>query len=566
MSSKIHTPLCIQSRNDESSSSFYWPCSFDILSWLLADQTFLFSFSNPLSFPTRNLFSPFFMRDLFTNQGTNELHSLKVNTTISELESESDVTKRENASPPANLLFSPFFSLSPAPSFEFKPHHDRTWMNVHTNPSLTSSHAPLTAASIVDAKLSQLQTRLGFLWSAAHSPTIAVGMPQLASIYIRQLRTIAFHNDITLSTPHTQLTYCTNCCQVQIPGLNSSVEVSVSRERLKRKKQSRVRAEKKKRQKLEQEKHNNDQAPQHVDGDAAGARVRQRSPSVSKDRISTLSSSPSPSSSPGPNNLGPTYAAHEVVSRCHTCKHVDYAPGISIRNRQLLRESNTDLASLVSSEVARQAQPALDELAARKEEEAARTNRLRASLQSQSTHSVPSIMKVNASATDLLAKAKERFEQSRVAMAAGAPPPTLPTNSFFADQMKAAAGVTASAPIANKPFSFSASKSSPMPQAPTAAPFSFSRAGARAPKPTSGSSSLYSLLNPTASGPSATPASAAPFVHSASKKPVNNNPSKPTPPAAATIQGIQIVGGMKSIGAGSKTYSIPVKGNKNNKR
>src|SRR5688500_15109488 len=96
------------------------------------------------------------------------------------------------------------------------------------NPN-TMALAPLTASNIVDAKLEQIQTRIAFLWSAAHSP-LALQTPILAASYMRQLRLLAFHHDVTLSTSHTQMAFCTRCSQVHVPGANATVRVRTSRE------------------------------------------------------------------------------------------------------------------------------------------------------------------------------------------------------------------------------------------------------------------------------------------------------------------------------------------------
>lgn len=360
---------------------------------------------------------------------------------------------------------------------------------------MTSSGAPLTAADIVDAKLDQVQSRLAYLWSISHSP-IALHAPLLAASYMRQLRLVAFHQDVSLATPQTQLTYCNQCSQVHIPGVNATVTVEASREKKRRQRRALRRAASKK-----------------------GA----EEDSASKDSSRKRKRSASPTGTPrkeAPGSFSGAQVAQppsqEISVRCLTCRHRDFAPGMTRKNRALLQASSTELEQLVAGEVARIAEPE-EEL---HHQQAEKAKSLRAALQSQTSVAAP-----KAPAFDLLS-------QARMALAGGHaavnPIATLGTGV-------AAAPLGSSTSTPSKPFSFTAGRSSaPAVAAASSAPFSFSR-----------------------SAPAAKPAAAVPFSHSAKKAKAE------PPPTGNFMQGIQIIGGMKS--APAKTAAKPPAKNNNKK-
>lgn len=414
------------------------------------------------------------------------------------------------------------------------------------------SSSALTAAHIVEAKLDQLHSRLAFLWSAAHSP-LAVQTPLIAAAYMRQLRLLSFKHDVSVSSSHTQLSSCSRCCQVNVPGVNATVTVEASKEKRRRQR----RREKSRRYAVEHGLVKRTADAKSLSGATAEStttdsdapatpRKRKRTPTPATPGSATSAAPTNATAS----NVGTAHSSHEVVSRCRSCGHADRVSGASSRQRLQMRHSSGDLATIVASAAEAAAQPQIEAA----QEVAAKKQRLLQSLQSQSV--APAKLHAALGAGDLLAQAQQRFQlaqQSRMSSGPMAPPAHTPamSNPFFQSGAGAAAAATNNT-TTSKPFSFTASNgrsaaTTPAAVSSTPAPFSFSRSsGAAAP------SKPIGLLSP---------APTTQFSHSASKKPAvtSATKSKSTPVIAAPtlMQGIQIVGGMKSA---SKTSAAPGKG------
>ena len=442
-----------------------------------------------------------------------------------------------------------------------------------------SAAAPITASSLADAKLDNTQKRLSFLWDAAHAPGLAQMAPAVSASLIRSLRLVAFQEDIALAPSHTQTNFCSQCCALRVPGINTTARVEPSAARKKAERQKRRRKENRKEKRAAnqpstsgidapatdaatttdpsdsdhslvtpQKKRKRASLAQQTDSTSTAARAASASfispfarraaapasatagaqassaasgfisPFAGRAALPVAASLGLALSSAASSSASSGVSSHCLVLHCLRCGHRDRIAGQTRKQKQMLQAAPNEIESLASQ--TEQGQSLIASEAAARDQQAKRQKTLQ-SLQVQQIQ--PSMlpqpkMRTVMPSLEELALNQQRMQQARANAAAG---------SFFGEQLRDVVEPTPRTAAAPSP------SPSPSPAAPpaSAAPFSFSRSGApsgaSAKKP-----SLSSLL-----APAAAPAS------------VFSSASMFASPGAGSMQGIRIASGMQSSAA-----------------
>jgi len=461
-------------------------------------------------------------------------------------------------------------------------------------------------ASLADARLEDVQSRMGFLWRAAHSP-LAQTAPLVAGLLLRSLRKLAAQEDVMMAHLHTTTSFCSGCCAVRLPGTNcrARVEASACAQAAQRKKERRRKRVQLRKEAAAAVSPFSDASPvvstaalaaaaaaaaavatpkkRHRDSSPFSAKLGNVFATPASGRSTAAAAPNTPVATAKALSAASTAPTHELVLRCLLCGQRDRVPGQSAQQKQLLRVAPAELEALEvhtsvarneaeASKLAAQVQAEADAAA---RESAAKRQKLLHSLQTQSQPLVnhPGGFKApRATATSLeqLALAQQRLAQAVRGgdvseLAAGT---QSGGGSFFSEQLQGVVAPRAPTPSAAP---VPAAAATPAPPA-AAAPFTFSRSGS-APAAGVKKPSLHELLRGAAPAP-VTVSSAglslqlhAPgFPSAAAARPAASPPpsagkkgtaaQQQQQAAGSSMQGIAIFGGIKPAGGPSAPFSF----------